>query len=224
MAASPDPPALAPSITDYKKGRVPREIREQHMLDVAEAVFAEFGYDAATIEEICRRADIKRPLFYAYFGSKEGLYLACYARARQALQTLITESAARVASNLPPAMRVRGLIDSLTAAYFAFLAESPNRWDMLYGPGAALTGELGQRVATTRDATVDLLSDLLRPLAHPGTDEATIQAFAHAVSGAAEHLARWSRRTPDADTQQLPERLSAFIWQGIAQLIDESAH
>ena len=56
--------------------RVPRATREQEMLDVAERVFAELGYDGASMDEIARGAGISKPMVYSYFGSKEGLQAA----------------------------------------------------------------------------------------------------------------------------------------------------
>ena len=46
------------------------------MLAVAGEVFAEHGFHAASMDEIAERADISKPMLYAYFDSKEGLYAA----------------------------------------------------------------------------------------------------------------------------------------------------
>jgi Bacterial regulatory proteins, tetR family len=50
---------------------VPREQREQHILDVAGATFARAGYHAASMDEIADGAGVSTPMLYAYFGSKE---------------------------------------------------------------------------------------------------------------------------------------------------------
>ena len=60
---------------------VPRADREQQILDAAVAEFGEFGYAHASVAAIARRAGISKPLVYEYFGSKDGLYLACLGRA-----------------------------------------------------------------------------------------------------------------------------------------------
>ena len=60
---------------------VPRADREQQILDAAVAEFAERGYAHASMAVIAGRAGISKPLVYEYFGSKEGLYLACLNRA-----------------------------------------------------------------------------------------------------------------------------------------------
>jgi AcrR family transcriptional regulator len=60
---------------------VPRADREQQILDAAVHGFAEHGYAHASMAAIARRAGISKPLIYEYFGSKDGLYLACLSRA-----------------------------------------------------------------------------------------------------------------------------------------------
>ena len=55
---------------------VPRAVREPQILEVAGRIFAARGYHAASMDEIAAAADVTKPLVYAYFGSKEGLYVA----------------------------------------------------------------------------------------------------------------------------------------------------
>lgn len=50
------------------------------LLEAAEAVFDERGYDAATVRDIGERAGVDAALIARYFGSKEGLYLATLQR------------------------------------------------------------------------------------------------------------------------------------------------
>src|SRR5919112_2706792 len=59
---------------------VPRAVREEQMLEVAGDVFAERGFHAASMDEIADRADISKPMLYAYFDSKDGLYSAYMSR------------------------------------------------------------------------------------------------------------------------------------------------
>src|SRR3954453_4201811 len=65
--------------------KVPREVREQDMLREAETAFSSRGFHAASVDAIAEAAGISKPMVYAYFGSKEGLYRACMARARERL-------------------------------------------------------------------------------------------------------------------------------------------
>jgi AcrR family transcriptional regulator len=55
--------------------RTPRgELRHAALLEAAEAVFLEYGYEGASIEEIVRRVGGSKASLYSYFGSKENLF------------------------------------------------------------------------------------------------------------------------------------------------------
>lgn len=49
----------------------------QALLEVAKPIFANRGYDAATVKELAEAANVNVSLISYYFGGKEGLYRAC---------------------------------------------------------------------------------------------------------------------------------------------------
>jgi AcrR family transcriptional regulator len=51
---------------------------QQRILEAALDVFAEAGFQAASIEEICRRAGYTRGAFYSNFASRDELFFALY--------------------------------------------------------------------------------------------------------------------------------------------------
>src|SRR5688572_3544047 len=57
-----------------KERRMTAGERRNQLVEVAKGVFAEVGYDAASIEEIASRAGVSKPIVYEHFGGKEGLY------------------------------------------------------------------------------------------------------------------------------------------------------
>ena len=64
--------AAGPSAVKPTKG----ERTAARILDAAEAVFAERGYEAASLREIARRAGLQQPGLYNHFASKRDLYAA----------------------------------------------------------------------------------------------------------------------------------------------------
>ena len=54
--------------------------RREQILDAANALFAERGYDEVTIEDIARGAGVARGLVHHYFGGRKDVYLALLER------------------------------------------------------------------------------------------------------------------------------------------------
>jgi AcrR family transcriptional regulator len=203
----------APVVNGYRHGRVPRPVREQQLLDVAEEQFATRGYDGASIEEIARLAGVSRPIVYNHFGDKEGIYLACLRRARGELEELILAATAR-------ARTPREMLEYGTVAYFEFVERRGQRWAVLFG-GAGLTGPAAEEVAMLRFVTVGRIRDLVAAIA-PGVDAGTVEAFAHAISGSSEQVAKWWRANPQFTRAQVVAHQCAFAWSGLSQLLPES--
>jgi len=200
------------TVNGYRHGRVPRPVREQQLLDVAEEQFATRGYDGASIEEIARLAGVTRPIVYDHFGDKEGVYLACLRRARGELEELILVATAS-------ARTPREMLEHGTGAYFEFVERRGQGWTVLFS-GAGLTGPAAEEVALLRFATVARIRDLVAAIA-PGADTVSIEAFAHAISGSAEQVAKWWRANPGLTREQVVAQQCAFAWSGLRELLPE---
>lgn len=61
------------------------------ILDAAETVFAERGFESASLREIARRAKIQQPGLYNHFASKRDLYAAVLDRALAPMAAAMTE-------------------------------------------------------------------------------------------------------------------------------------
>lgn len=62
------------------KGVRTRARSVERFLDAGLDVFAEFGFHAASMDEICARAGLSRGAFYSNFSGKEALFLALFDR------------------------------------------------------------------------------------------------------------------------------------------------
>ncbi|TWR23950.1 TetR/AcrR family transcriptional regulator [Mucilaginibacter achroorhodeus] len=63
--------------------------KKDHILDVAERVFAEQGYDGASTRMISGEAGVNMAMLNYYFGSKEGVFLAIFERRISAFQSTL---------------------------------------------------------------------------------------------------------------------------------------
>jgi AcrR family transcriptional regulator len=204
---------ISAGVAGHKKGRVPRALREQQLLDIAEELFLAHGYEATSIEDICRLADVSRPVVYDLFGNKAAIYLACVRRARAGLEEAIAAAAATSTD-------VREQFDRGADAYFKVLEHDPRRWELLFGKTGSL-GELGDALATERFRTVETIAAVLRAAA-PGADPDTLDAYANLISGAGEQLGRWWLRNRHISRQTVVQRHADFAWNGFGALVGET--
>ncbi|MGY4537491.1 AcrR family transcriptional regulator [Mucilaginibacter sp. UYNi724] len=72
-----------------KKMEKEKSDKKDHILDVAERVFAEQGYDGASTRMISGEAGVNMAMLNYYFGSKEGVFLAIFDRRITSFQTIL---------------------------------------------------------------------------------------------------------------------------------------
>ena len=63
--------------------------KKDHILDVAEKVFSELGFDGASTRTISGEAGVNMAMLNYYFGSKEGLFLAIFNRKINTFKNLL---------------------------------------------------------------------------------------------------------------------------------------
>ncbi len=183
---------------------------------MAERVFAERGYHAASVEGIAEGAGITKPMVYAYFGSKDGLYLGCVERARGRLFAAIDEAAP---VEVPPDEALwRGL-----RAFFTFVAEERDSWVVLFGEAMSHGGPFAEEARRLRRQMARLVTQLLgEAAAAEGLQPEQLQAtepLAHALVGAAESVAAWWVDHPEDSKEAVALRLMNLAWLGFGDLV-----
>lgn len=101
-----------------------QEQRRKRIVDMAEAVFFENGYDGATLPAIAEAAGYNKRTLYLYFKDKEDLFLAVVLRGLEGLRGALTHSLDRTASK---SSRLR----EMAAAFFDFSMEHPEYLDLI---------------------------------------------------------------------------------------------
>jgi len=168
------------------------EATRQQLVDVARQLFTERGYAGTSIEDIIERAGVARGALYHHFAGKEALFAAVY-RVVQADVASAVVTAALTASDPAQAVYV-GL-----SAFLDACLEPEFRQIVVLDSVPVL-----QRQAWENDSTVhsehselDMLSQVLAPLAAaylPGLD---MQALAHVALGGLYGAALYIARSPE---------------------------
>jgi AcrR family transcriptional regulator len=190
-------------VEDFKHGQVPRAVREQQLLELAEALFAERGYAGASMDELARRAGVTKPVVYELFGSKEGLFGACVDRS---IERLATEIAAAVRAEDDPEARLRagGL------AFIRFAAGNRVAFDLM-----SMGGSFAEKARAVRESQAELVRELMAEMAAEGTDPRELDVAAHAVNAAYEGVAHWMWAHPDVDIERIADWIADLLIPGL---------
>jgi len=183
---------------------VSRAERERQILDAAVAVFGERGYQAASMDVVAERVGVTKPVLYAHFGSKEGLLLACIARARAELLQVTTAAAA--SAHRPEEMLRRG-----TLAFFEYLERREPAWTLLYSESTVA----GEALEGIRAQQTDFIAALLATQA-PDADPQRLAGWAQVIVGACERLALWRGSERTVTSEQATEYLMDLVWTGLS--------
>lgn len=178
------------------------------MLDVAERVFGEQGYRATSMDEIAERCGVSKPMLYEYFGSKDGLLLACVSRSRTELYDATAAAMAEAAT--PEEVLRRGM-----HAYFEFMDSRSPSFAMLLQEPMVLPSATTEAIEATRRQQSDLIAPILAAFA-PEAPARTVEAYAEIIIGACERLALWRVHHPDVTADEAARHMIDFSWNGLA--------
>lgn len=188
--------------------RMPRAERERQMVQIAEEVFAERGYTTASMDDIAERVGVSKPMLYEYFGSKEGLLLACIAQARAELRES-TELAVVGAPDAEEALR-RGL-----RAFFVFVRERRRAWSVLRQEMSFPGGSAWAEFEATRRQQTDLIARLMAAY-FVSDSPLRVEADAEFVVGACERLAIWCEQHQEMTPEQVTDFAMDLLWTGLS--------
>jgi AcrR family transcriptional regulator len=103
-----------------------RSSERREVIEVAATeVFAEHGYQAATIDEIARRSGVSAPVVYDHFASKADLHARLLERHLGEMREVWLR---HLAGEAPPEVRIPRALD----AWFAYVESHPYAWRMIF--------------------------------------------------------------------------------------------
>ena len=173
------------SATATSGRRVPSQERGRRrvalILDAAEEVFAESGYEAATNTEIAGRAGASIGSVYQFFPNKEAIFDAVADRYLQRLRALYDGELSVEAAGLP----LPEVLDRVIGPLAEFKAENPAFWTIFYG--SETSEKLASAAEDLRSEVVGRLETIFAKRA-PGLDEEQRRLYAEIVNDAVRGL------------------------------------
>jgi AcrR family transcriptional regulator len=158
------------------------------ILDAAREVFAEQGYEAASVRDIIRRTDLASGTFYNYFPDKDAIFVALIAetgeQARQRVRT--ARRSARTASEF---------VEGGYRAFFEFIVEEPERFAFMRRNLETMSNRFGEAVLPA--GTEELAEDLRTAIEAGHLPPVDVDYCAHAMVAVGLELgARLAERSP----------------------------
>lgn len=192
---------------------MPRQQRETMILDVAGTVFARGGYHDSSMDEIAALAEVSKPMLYAYFGSKEGLYVAYIDRTGRELVDRLLSAGSR-SDDLASAFR-HPITEFLT-----FVQEHREGWLVLFrelNSSRPLADEVADLRSQIAGAVERLICDGVAGRAQPAPH--AVEGIAHAIVGAGESLANWWLEHPQIDREQVAGWYVGVVQAAVAAIV-----
>jgi AcrR family transcriptional regulator len=166
---------------------------------MAGQVFAHDGYERASMDRIAELAGVSKPMLYAYFGSKEGLYVAY-------IELTGGELVERLVGADPPGQPA-GRMRAVIAEFLAFVEEHRDGWTVLFRE-LNTSRPLAEQVAGLRTQIVAEVRRMLEGDGEsrvPGLVPPASEGVAEAIVGAGEALANWWLKKPEVPLKDVAD-------------------
>ncbi|MCO8127738.1 TetR/AcrR family transcriptional regulator [Acidimicrobiia bacterium EGI L10123] len=192
--------------------RLPAARRREQLLEVALHVFAARGFHQTSMNDVAEAAGVTKPVLYQHFTSKRALYLELLELVSLRLMAAIDEATSAAAG--PREQVVRGL-----RAYFRFVVDSPDEYQLMFGGGTRRDAEFAQEAARLERSIAEVIADLITV---DGLAEHERVLLAHGIVGLAEGATRhWLGDELDLDADEITDRVADLAWRGLRGIRSE---
>ncbi|MGH8904813.1 MAG: TetR/AcrR family transcriptional regulator [Egibacteraceae bacterium] len=184
--------------------------RRTQLVEVAKRVFAEHGYDGASVEEIASQAKVSKPIVYEHFGGKEGLYAVVVDRETARLLEMIT-------SRLGPGLGGWEQIHSSAMAFLDYIEADPDGFRILIrdSPTGVSSGGMAGLLSDVAAKAEEVLTGFF---AESGIDLAAAPLYAHAMVGMVVYVGAWWSEERELPKEVVAAHLTALTYMGLSRL------
>ncbi len=192
-----------------KRVRMTGQERREQLVGVACSLFAERGYQAASVEEIAERAGVSKPVVYQHFGGKEGLYAVVVDRE---VRFLTTSLAAAFDAKHP-----RRIAESAADAFLGYIEEHEDGFRVLVRD--APNGTTGTSFASViADVAGRAEKLLVEEFSDRGFDQDTAPMYALMLVGAVALVGEWWLDNRAQPREVVAAHVVNLLWNGLRGL------
>lgn len=193
--------------------RLTRDERRARILEAASQVFADRGYDGASIEEIAEAAGITRPVIYDHFESKRDLHVSLL---EMHMEELLGFMGDRVASQETSRKR----LEEGFRSFFEFVETHPYAWRILFRDPTPADEEIVAAHQSVNGRVSEALIAMIAasPMAdqpQEGVDpQVSFAMWAQIMKNAAHGLAFWWYEHREVSREELVSVTMNALWIG----------
>jgi AcrR family transcriptional regulator len=203
------------------KRRLTPENRRAVIVSAALAVFAEAGYDRASMRAVAKAAGITTPVLYDHFASKADLYAALVETEADALIATWEQEGLAV-----PDGSIEELFRRTIGTIFDWVAANEAGWRIIFldspsDPAVAQAHQRRQERATAVLAAQFARVPSLRLSVDLERDRA-VGFLAEAAKWTVNAIAAWWWTNRDLSRDQLVELTADLLWRGLGQVTGET--
>jgi AcrR family transcriptional regulator len=166
-----------------------REETTATILDAAEALFAHYGRDGVTLKAIATAAGVDTALVHYYFGDKDGVFRAIWARRTSVLNPIRFAAMDDYEARVGSALEIEGVLDAFLRPVFDTAFDNGEGWANFAAiAGATNASRFGGAALMDEhfDPIAERFVDMLRRVS-PATPDRDLYWFMHLLSGALTH-------------------------------------
>ncbi|TGN40506.1 TetR/AcrR family transcriptional regulator [Marinobacter confluentis] len=142
-----------------------KQARYDAILDAAELVFSEKGYERTSMDDIARTASLSRALLYVYFKDKASIQRGIMLRAGESLRRRFKEARATASTGLAQ-------ISAMGRAYYQFYRDEPDYFNALTAASTAMASadeEQAEAMMCSKSDMMELMVGAIRLGLEDGT-------------------------------------------------------
>ncbi|HET6876592.1 MAG TPA: TetR/AcrR family transcriptional regulator [Jatrophihabitans sp.] len=183
--------------------------RREQLVAVGRTLFAEKGFDAASIEEIAARAGVSKPVVYEHFGGKEGLYAVVVDREMSNLLDRLTTA---LSSGQP-----HDLVEQAALALLTYIEEETDGFRIL-ARDSPMAGSAGTFSSLLNDIASQVEHILAREFSHREIDTGLAPMYAQMLVGMVALTGMWWLEERRPSREVVAAHLVNLGWNGLAHM------